>query len=204
MDAEVQTLVDLATDEYDKGDFIVPLERLRALALQATVHLMKARGTPRLLLSQTEHAILKTLEKMLPGSAASYEQALRDIAQGGRVSWRGTAAELRDVLREVMDHLAPDDKVVAAGFLPEEGQRTPTQKQKVRYILKARRTGSAAIETAQGGLQTVEASVAALARTTYTRGAASAHTSPEAGEIRKLKRYIDALLAELLEITERS
>ena len=118
---------------------------------------MKARGVPRLLLSQTERGILRTLEIMLPGSAKSYEQALRDIAQGGRVSWRGTAAELRDVLREVMDRLAPDERVKAApGFQVEHDQKGPTQKQKVRFILKARRTVSAAIDTAQGTLQTVD------------------------------------------------
>lgn len=100
-----------------------------------------------------------------------------------------------------MDHLAPDAQVVnSPGFQPETGRKDPTQKQKVRFILKARRSGSTAIETAEGTLQTVDEAVAALARTTYTRGAASTHTSPEAGEIRKLKRYVDALLAELLEI----
>lgn len=105
---------------------------------------MKARGSPRLILSQTERAIVETLGRMLPPSSASYEQALRDIAQGGRVSWRGTATELREVLRELIDHLAPDDTVLASpGSQLEQGQRSPTQKQKVRFILRARRSSSA-------------------------------------------------------------
>jgi hypothetical protein len=201
VDTLVQTLVDMASVPLTKHEYYTPLERFRVLILEATLHLMKARGTPRLLLSQTERALLGTLEKMLPGSAKSYEQALRDIAQGTRVSWRGTAAELRDVLREVIDHLAPDEQVrVSEGFQLETGLTGPSQTQKVRFILKARRTGRAAIQTAQGTLQTVDEAVATLARTTYTRGSASAHTSPPNTEIRNLKRYVDALLAELLEI----
>lgn len=200
-DGIVQGLIDLASEQREKTVFYGPLKEFRSLVLESTVHLMKARGVPRVLLSQTERGILTTLKRMRPGAADSYEQVLRDIAQGGRVSWRGTAAELREVLREVMDHLAPDAQVVnSPGFQPETGRKDPTQKQKVRFILKARRSGSTAIETAEGTLQTVDEAVAALARTTYTRGAASTHTSPEAGEIRKLKRYVDALLAELLEI----
>jgi hypothetical protein len=200
-DAVIQGLIDLASDSREKTYFFGPLKEIRALVLECTIHLMKARGVPRLLLSQTERGILTTLERMLPNTADSYEQVLRDIAHGARVSWRGTAAELREVLREVMDHLAPDDKVTASqGYQQEAGRFGPTQKQKVRFILKARRTGSVAIDTAESTLQTVDESVAALARTTYTRGAASTHTAPEAGEIRKLKRYVDALLAELLEV----
>ena len=53
---------------------------------------------------------------------------------------------------------------------------------------------------AEASLDTVEESIAVLARSTYQRGSASTHATTNASEIRKLKRYIDALLAELLEI----
>jgi hypothetical protein len=162
---------------------------------------MKARGARRLVLSQTERAILDTLGKMLPVAAASYEQALLDIAQGKRVSWRGSASELREVLREVIDYLAPDDKVLASpGFQPEPERKLPTQRQKVRYILRARKSNSASVGVAEDSLDTVDESVAVLARSAYQRGSASTHATAGASEIRNLKRYVDALLAELLEI----
>ncbi len=162
---------------------------------------MKSRGT-RLVLSQTERTILETLNAMLPASAASYEQALRDITQGGRASWRGTATELRETLRDVMDHLAPDESVrTTPGFKLEADQIGPTQKQKVRYILRARRSSSAALAVAEASLDTVEEAVAVLARSTYRRSSASTHAGTTGTEIRNLKRYVDALLAELLEIS---
>jgi hypothetical protein len=108
---------------------------------------------------------------------------------------------LREVLRELIDHLAPDEKVMAAtGFQLEESLKSPTQKQKVRFILRARRKPTAAVSVAEASLATVEEGVAMLARSTYQRGSVSTHTPTDGSEIRNLKRYTDALLAELLEI----
>src|SRR5665213_1435021 len=165
IDVVLQQILRLANSPREKEAYIGQITELRPYLLEATIDLMKARGSPRLILSQTERAIVETLGRMLPASSASYEQALRDIGQGVRVSWRGTASELREVLREVIDHLAPDDKVLASpGFQLEQGQLAPTQKQKVRFVLRARRSSSTAVSVAQASLETVESAVAALAR----------------------------------------
>jgi Predicted pPIWI-associating nuclease len=203
IDFVVQQILQLASSAREKQAYTGQLNELRSYLLEATIDLMKSRGTARLVLSQTERAILDTLAALLPSCAASYEQALRDIAQGARVSWRGTATELRETLREVMDHFAPDDKVSGApGFQLEDRQSRPTQKQKVRYILKARRSSSTAVSVAEASLNTVEEAVALLARSTYQRGSASTHVGSTGKEIKSLKRYVDALLAELLEVSE--
>jgi len=201
IDFVLQTILELATAPREKQAYVGQIAEVRPYLLEAVVDIMKARGSPRLVLSQTERAILETLARMLPASAGSYEQALLDIAQGKRVSWRGTATELREVLREAIDYLAPDDKVMTSpGLQLEQGQKSPTQKQKVRFILRARKSNSASVAVAEASLETVEESVAVLARSTYQRGSASAHATTNASEIRSLKRYVDALLAELLEI----
>jgi hypothetical protein len=201
IDFVLQGLLQLAASPREKDAYLGHIAELRPYLMQATIDLMKARGTSRLLLSETERGILQTLGKMLPVSATSYEQALRDVLQGMRVSWRGTANELRETLREVIDHLAPDDKVMAStGFQFEDKQTKPTQKQKVRFILRARKSPSSAVSVAEASLATVEEAVATLARSTIQRGNASTHTAVDSLEIRKMKRYIDALLAELLEI----
>jgi hypothetical protein len=101
-----------------------------------------------------------------------------------------------------MDHLAPDDKVSAApNFQLESGQNRPTQKQKVRYILKARRSSGAAVAVAEASVETVDEAAASLARSTYQRGSVSTHVGTTGKEIKSLKRYVDALLAELLEVS---
>jgi hypothetical protein len=201
IDTVIQALLQGAGAPSEKQTFIAQISEITPYLLEATIDLMKARGAARLILSVTERRILETLTCMLPGCGESYEQALRDLSYSVRVSWRGTATELREVLREVIDHLAPDSKVTSAdGFQLESGQVGPTQRQKVRFILRARRSRSAATAAAEATLSTVEESVAILARSTYTRGAVATHTSATDSEIRNLKRYVDALLAELLEI----
>jgi hypothetical protein len=101
-----------------------------------------------------------------------------------------------------MDHLAPDGDVMAApGFKLEGDLKRPTQKQKVRFILKARKR---AVGVAEASLETFEEGIATLARSTYQRGSATTHASTDAGEVRKLKNYVDALLVELLEVTTKS
>ena len=202
IDFVVQKILDLAGAAHEKLAYLGHITELRPYLLEATIDLMKARGTPRLVLSETEKAILDTLTNLLPSSAASYEQALRDISQGGRVSWRGPATELREALRETIDHFAPDDKVKAMpNFKLEKDAKGPTQKQKVQYTLSARKSGSAAVASAKASLDTVDEAVAALARSTYVRGSVSAHVGATAKEVKSLKRYIDALLADLLEIS---
>lgn len=202
IDFVIQALLQLATSSHERQAYVGQMRELHPYMLEATVDLMKARGSPRLILSQTERAILETLSAMLPSTAASYEQALRDITEGARVSWRGTATELRETLREVMDHLAPDDSVMSAsGFQLERDQSRPTQRQKVRFILRARRSPSSALAVAEASLTTVDEAVATLARSAYRRGSVSTHLGSSDREIKNLKRYVDALLAELLEIS---
>jgi hypothetical protein len=41
---------------------------------------------------------------------------------------------------------------------------------------------------------------AAITRSAYTRGSVSAHITTSSAEVRQLKMYVDAVLAELLEI----
>lgn len=201
IDDLIQSLLEMSSEPHAKALYAQHFQELGAYLSEASVSLMKARGERRLLLSSVEAAILETLVKMIPPAAASYEQALRDLQFGERVSWRGPANEFREILREVIDHLAPDDKVTAAqGYQHEDGRTAPTQKQKVRFILRARRVGAAAVTVAENSLDAAAEAVATLARSTYQRSNVSTHTSTAVPEIRNLKRYVDALLGELLEI----
>ena len=63
-------------------------------------------------MSPLETKILDALDRVIPTTALSYKQALQDLNGQNRFSYRGTAAELREVLRELLDYLAPDTEVL--------------------------------------------------------------------------------------------
>jgi hypothetical protein len=202
IDFVIQQLLSFAGASHERAAYSGQLNELRPYLLEAQIDLMKAKASADLVLSKIEQEILKTLRRMLPVSAASYEQVLRDIHEADRISWRGTGMELREALREVIDELAPDDKVMASdGFTLEKDRTRPTQGQKVKYILRARKSRSSAIDTAKQSLETVDAAIAHLARTAYNRGSASVHSATDGVEVRRIKGYIDAVLAELLEVS---
>lgn len=150
--------------------------------------------------SSVEVAILKTLDQVAPTSALSYQQVLQDIEDSSRKSYRGTASELREVLRELLDHLAPDAAVMKSGIKLEPGQTKPTMKQKTAFILKARGVNETQRKTARDATDAVEGAVGSLARSVYDRGSLSTHVETTRQEVMTFKGYADAVLAELLEI----
>lgn len=151
--------------------------------------------------SDLENAILKTLRQMIPSAALSYEQAARDLHDEQRISSRGTAAELRETLREVLDHLAPDADVLKSnGFKLEKDRKRPTMKQKVKFILRSRGLGSTAVASPSAAVERVVAGTENLTRSVYDRGSVATHVSTSRREVRQIKLYVDGILAELLEI----
>src|SRR5689334_17949261 len=69
IDFVLQSILQLATGAREKDAYLGQIAELRPYLLEATVDLMKARGAPRLILSETERSILETLAKMLPVAA---------------------------------------------------------------------------------------------------------------------------------------
>jgi hypothetical protein len=158
-----------------------------------------APPTPKLR-SAAEDQIVAALEASVPSAAPCYQQAVRDLADDRRISYRGTANELRSAVWEVLEHLARDADVSAApGFQLEPGQNTPTRKQKARYILRAR-LGETARQTPEATLALIEDHVANLTSGLYARSSVSTHLEAERGEVHQIKMYVDAFLAEVLEI----
>ena len=108
---------------------------------------------------------------------------------------------MRETLREVLDHLAPDKEVENAdGFKLESGTTKPTQKQKVRYILRARHLPKTAIKVPEDAVTLVEELTDSLTRSTYERSSLSAHITTAKQEVQRMKMYIESVLADLLEI----
>src|SRR5262249_27062872 len=130
-----------------------------------------------------------------------YEQALRDLMGPERLSWRGPATDLRESLREVLDHLAPDKEVKAqSGFKLEKDQPVPTMKQKVRFLLTRRGHSKSTPETPEVAVQAVEDGVGSFVRSLYTRSSVSTHTPTKRSEVLRIHGYARAALCELLEV----
>jgi Predicted pPIWI-associating nuclease len=164
----------------------------------------RRRLVPLVVATPTEQLIVRTLARIVPSAAASYEQCLLDLGDLQRRSYRGVAHELREVLRETLNYLAPDAEVMAErGFELEKGQARPSQRQKALHVFKKRKLSREAMSAPELSLSLVDELAASIARMAYTRGAKDAHTVTSSPEVRQLKMYIDAILGELLEIHGR-
>lgn len=205
LESAMQRLITLSTGKNSKASYQKTLRALRQArkGIETGLEFLIQAESPaesKRPVQEAEAAIIRTLETMLPSASNSYRQVLADI-EGRRISYRGTAAELRETVREVLDHLAPDADVMASpGFKLEPNQRGPTMKQKVRFILRARRVTDSSRQTAEDAVQHVDESVASVGRSVYTRGSVDVHTARPREEVMNFKMYADAVLAEMLQI----
>jgi Predicted pPIWI-associating nuclease len=210
LDEQMQRLLQLANGRNAKASYTRLLREIRQevqkIELTREYRLGEQRhgngSTRTVIATDVETKIIETLKQLLPSAALSYEQALRDLANSTeRVSFRGTANELREALRETVDHLAPDEDVMAAdGFQLEPDRTGPTQKQKVRYILRSRGLSEAARRAPEESVSLIEELTGSVARASYTRSALSTHIASTEQEVRQLKMYVDSVLAELLQV----
>lgn len=157
------------------------------------------RGDP--VLDPADRRIINVLHEMLPSAARSYEQAAQDLQLAQRHSWRGPATDLREALRETLDHLAPDAEVLAhPGFKLEPDTTGPTMRQKVRFLFRKRGVGSAATETTEAAVIAVDEAMGRFVRSVYTRSAASTHTPTQRNEVITVRDLVRISLRELLQV----
>jgi hypothetical protein len=204
LDADLQRLIGLSIGKNSKTSYqrlVRGMKRQRKNLETGLEFLIGAESAASATTSGSEGAILSTLERMIPTAGASYKQVLLDFQIQGRSSYRGTAAELREVVREVLDHLAPDaDVTKSTGFKLEADLKGPSMKQKVRFILNARKASHGALQTAEDSIKHLDENLPSLGRAVYTRGAIDVHTGRTREEVLNFKSYADAILGELLEI----
>ena len=206
VDTSVQAILRLSNGQNPKRSYLRELKRIRQErpVLQTRIDLLDGQARTARTQSNVkrlEAGIVETLEKMLPQTALCYRQVLSDLFGQDRLSYRGTATELREVVREVLDHLAPDQAVQASpGFKLEKDRKGPTMKQKARYILKARGVGESSRAAPEQSVELLEEQIASLARSVYERGSASTHGATAKSQVLSFKGYADAVLAELLQL----
>ncbi|MBK9240908.1 MAG: hypothetical protein IPL75_11735 [Acidobacteria bacterium] len=201
VDAAMQALLSLC---HKKGS----VQKYRDLLRQAKGHLIhldsgivaragRQGGDDR---NNQDIRIVTTLRALLPSAGLSYEQALLDLSAGERLSWRGPATDLREALRETLDHLAPDNDVLgAAGYKQEPNTNGPTMKQKVRYMLRNRGQSKATAATTEDATAAIDEALGTFVRSVYTRSSVSTHTPTDIDEVLRLRDLVRVVLGELLE-----
>jgi Predicted pPIWI-associating nuclease len=204
LDAAFETLLRLAsganaTSSYKK-QFGVIRRLLPKVATQ--IELSRSRANVRSDSSSDEDKrVITTLEGLVPSAAVSYRQAIADLADDTRISFRGPALELREALRETLDHLAPDGEVEGApGYVRDKDRNGPTMKQKVRFILKARGRSKSASATPEQTANMVEESLGNLTRSVYDLSSVATHVDKERKAVMQVRRYIVAILHDILEL----
>lgn len=205
IDSQMQDLLRLAQARSSTATYLTLLRdtkrTLSALEVEREVA-ASSRGNSRspLELRPGEARIIQMLDQLVPSAALSYRQAIHDLADPERLSYRGTANEFRSVVWDVLDRLAPDEEVASSpGFKLEPNTKKPTQKQKARHILKARLRENAR-KTPETSIQLIEDHVGSLSRAVYDRTSISAHVATTRSETLQLRMYVETLLAELLDI----
>jgi hypothetical protein len=210
-DGDWQHLVRLAQGNNARRSYQTLLRRLRKTIAElnvsgiATPSSSSGETTTAIDFSRAETQLLQTLEGYVPSAAASYKQGILDLdPKQERVSYRGTASEFREALRETMDHLAPDADVMAEpNFKAEENQKKPTMKQKVAFILGSRSRSKTQRKSTEKATEVVDALCGEVARAVYDRASLSTHVETTRSEVIKIKRYVDTVLFDLLEIADR-
>lgn len=203
LDGLMQRLLKLSNGNAPKTTYQQILKSILAFgpSIQFALEKQMSEGaavTAQAGMSSVETAIMRTLSRALPDAAASYAQAIDDMT-APRVSYRGTAVELREALREVLDHYAPDSEVVGqAGFKLESGRSGPTMAQKVKYISKKRRRSEASTKPSIDAAAYVENVTGRFVRDTYTSGSVAVHVACSKADVQQLKLHVDAALAEIL------
>ncbi len=147
--------------------------------------------------------VAQRLEQMAPDLRDSYETVVSDLNSDGRKSFKGTANELRELLREVLHRLAPTESLQAEQWFrdshPAQNQApNPTHAERAKYILLNKRRGSAVIESVQEFAEAAADRLGGVVRSSYTRANAAAHAQQAKAEIQAQLRYINALFLELL------
>ena len=197
----------LASEQRARGSVLREVRTARRYfseqLLQPLTRAYWSRAPQRTIPGRDEEVLLR-LRQLDPDLANGYEQAILDLENDDRLTYRGPAAELRELLTRVLHLLAPNEQVQATEWYRESrrsGARkepVPRRAERTRFILRSRGQGSAADEAADAYASLVEERLEKVVDATYRRGSAATHSAAEREQVRTSLLYLNALLRELL------
>lgn len=146
-------------------------------------------------------AVYHALESISLPLANSYSQVIADLNDHQRMSWAGTAHELRQIVSTLLQQLAPDTKVMAMqGYKQEPNTSGPTQKQRAIYIMRQRATDSRVEDLVKLIADLEEVHIADVVRGFYNRASDAAHRHKNKSEVERLLNYFHAFVIDLLDL----
>ena len=144
--------------------------------------------------------IYLSLLKINESLARSYAQIKIDIADKTRLSWAGTAHEIRQLLSTLLEILAPDEIVTKEEWYLQDPQtKGPTQKQRAHYILLIHKASSKEQEVVEP-VSELDGLIEKLVRSTYSRASDAAHRFKVYSEVKKIMGYFEAFAQDLLNL----
>lgn len=203
LDATLQDLRALTHKNAATTSYLAVIDNAKKglIVLDGELTGVSSIGIAKKLFDASDDEIVATLEKIVPSAAASYKQALSDLEDEDRYSYRGPATDLRECLRETLDHLAPDNDVkTMPGFKANTESPAPTMKQKVRYILINRGKSKSQIEPSEAAAEIVDEIIGKFVRAVYSRSNVSTHTPTHRDEVLRSRHFVRLALIEILEI----
>lgn len=162
--------------------------------------IMSNTGSIDVFNSDYDKDVYDALRKISDMLAKGYLQAYQDIQDPKRLSWAGSANEIREVLSHLLRTLAPDDKVTKTSwYKPEANTNGPTRRQRVKYIMKIRETSSN-VEKVGDSIEVLYDKISKLVSDTYSRASEAAHISQNQQEVIRIIKYFEAFARDLLDI----
>jgi len=205
LDSQMQDLLRCTHKNTVKSRYISILKQIIASLREVEVVSVAQPGGPsaRTVSQGKEALVIDTLRMLLPAAADSFQQGLQDLSSKDRVSWRGTVVEFRESLREVLDHLAPDQDVMKMrGYKQEKDTHGPTMKQKVMFILRSRQTPESKSKPLADTVAVVDELVGNMVRSVYQRASKATHVASDRKEASRVRDYVLLALSEILEVRE--
>jgi hypothetical protein len=154
--------------------------------------------------SAGDEKVLNALHLFSPDLERRYLQAIADLSDPNRISYAGTANELREIIRLSLSSQAPENEIIKKDWykqaragksrLPDK----PTHSEKVKYILETRRAGEQALKSTQENETLIDDMLGKVVRSSYDRVSASVHGNHDRNEIIRALRYIHAFLLDIL------
>jgi Hsp70 protein len=158
-----------------------------------------AQRTDEISLNPDDRRILREVERLDPVIALSFQQFLADI-NASRLSYKGTACELRAVIELTLDKLAPEEEVKKK-YKPDPQSGRVSYSNRARYILEERRTRDVQeVKKCAEAVSVIDENVGNILRGVHKRASTVVHTgaADEVQELQRLHRYFRAIMTDLL------